>query len=276
MRTLLLAYVFASVSACTLGPEIPSIPEHAFPQYGLSQGPDGWYFTRQDAAWGTSADQHIIRIDPETGALTRPSWSDPKASQSDFYFSPANGLACYITNRPMPTTIEYADPNIWCLQWSETGWQSPYPLPAPINDNHREWSPVIRSGRTVYFASDRPGGQGMGDLYRAKQDETGLWYVQALPTTINSPGGEWNLDVSPDGGHLIFEASHRQTNRTVPGDLYLSEWSDESGWRAATPLSQFNTDGSDLIPRFIGPHQFIFTTVEHGITRMRRGEIPGS
>ena len=35
---------------------------------------------------------------------------------------------------------------------------------------------------------------------------------------------------------------------SIPGDLYMSQH-DDSGWAPAVPLTDFNTAGSDLLPR---------------------------
>ena len=157
------------------------------------------------------------------------------------------------------------------MGWTGEAWRDPVPLPAPVNSEASEWSPVVAADGALYFASDRPGGLGLGDLYRAEPDGE-IWRVTALPDTVNSPGGEWNLDLSPDGNTLIFEASHRPTNRTVPGDLYVSART-ESGWSPARPLAGLNTDGSDLMPRFVGADRFVFTSVEGGEARWRVGGV---
>lgn len=65
------------------------------------------------------------------------------------------------------------------------------------------------------------------------------------PVAFNTPTGEWNIWVSPDENEIIFEASSRPTNVSIPGDLYYS-WRTPAGWTAAIPVEQLNTPDSDL------------------------------
>lgn len=259
------------IGACETLPLDDARLDHAYPQHGLTQGPDGWYMTRQDGTWGTNARQSIWHLNAVSGVLEQLSWTAPEHSDSDFYYSARDARACFISTRPLPTSPERTDANIWCANWTGKAWTQPEPLPAPINSPAGEWSPVLTSTGTLYFASDREGGRGLGDLYRAAPDGMD-WRVEPLSEAINSRGGEWNLDISPDGLRLVFEASHRDTNRTVPGDLYLSVWVD-GNWMPAQPLKHLNTDGSDLMARFISPRRIIFTSVENGDAKFRQADI---
>ena len=63
----------------------------------------------------------------------------------------------------------------------------------------------INQGKTIYFASDMPGGQGGLDLYKAERIG-GSWGVPVnLGPEINSPGNEAFPFMSDDG--FLFYAS---------------------------------------------------------------------
>ena len=50
----------------------------------------------------------------------------------------------------------------------DAGWATPVNLGAPINVPEDDGAPALaKDGRTLYFDSDRPGGQGGRDLYVA-------------------------------------------------------------------------------------------------------------
>ena len=50
----------------------------------------------------------------------------------------------------------------------DAAWATPINLGAPINAPEDDGAPALaRDGRTLYFDSDRPGGQGGRDLYVA-------------------------------------------------------------------------------------------------------------
>jgi hypothetical protein len=106
---------------------------------------------------------------------------------------------------------------------------------------------VTASG-ALYFASARDNGYGQGDLYRAAARGDGFASPEILGLSVNSSTGEWNLWVSASDYDLVFEASSRPSNVSIPGDLYYS-WRTPAGWTAATPLKSLNTRGSELLPR---------------------------
>jgi hypothetical protein len=72
----------------------------------------------------------------------------------------------------------------------------------------------------LYFGSDRPGGFGKTDIWRARQDETGAWRVENAGAGLNSEGDEYEAAPSPDGKRLVL-----MTDR----GLFLSERSGD-GW----------------------------------------------
>ena len=68
-------------------------------------------------------------------------------------------------------------------------WGPPTPLEGDVNTKNWEGSVTIASdGQVLYFSSDRPGGFGGRDLYRAEKLEDGTWgNVQNLGPTVNTP-----------------------------------------------------------------------------------------
>ena len=101
--------------------------------------------------------------------------------------------------------------------------------------NSPDWStahPALSAdGRTLYFASDRPGGVGGTDLWMSV-DHGGGWTAPVnLGTTVNTPGNE--LFPTINGGSLYFSSSgHRNM-----GGLDLFETRPEDGgWSAPRNL----------------------------------------
>lgn len=65
--------------------------------------------------------------------------------------------------------------------------------------------PALSSdGKTLYFASDRPGGQGGSDIWRSHHDGTGWSAPENLGATVNTPGNE--LFPVESGGTLYFSS----------------------------------------------------------------------
>ena len=117
-----------------------------------------------------------------------------------------------------------------------------------VNSDAEEYSPFVTDSGSLFFASDRDGGYGQGDIYRADMLDDGFGPATLLGPNINSPFGEWNMWVAADESELIFESSSRPTNISIPGDLYYSSRTSD-GWTKAKPLTNLNSDGSDLMPR---------------------------
>lgn len=105
------------------------------------------------------------------------------------------------------------------------------PISMSINSpQYWDTSPAFNnSGTTIYFASDRPGGYGGSDIYRATLNERGRWAdVTNMGPDINTAGDEVFPYVSPDNklyfasnGHAgfgqldLFEGVNRGGNVTV-------------------------------------------------------------
>ncbi|MEM6965063.1 MAG: VWA domain-containing protein [Bacteroidota bacterium] len=85
--------------------------------------------------------------------------------------------------------------------WTKLRWQSPERLPAPLNSEYDDTTPFLDSdGKTLYFASNRPGGYGYEDIYRSRRlDES--WTNWSSPENlgfgVNSNYAEIYYCVSP-------------------------------------------------------------------------------
>ena len=51
--------------------------------------------------------------------------------------------------------------------------ESSHPLPEPVNSAGSEWFPRPGADGWLYFGSDRPGGLGATDIWRARSDAAG-------------------------------------------------------------------------------------------------------
>lgn len=99
--------------------------------------------------------------------------------------------------------------------WSEA-------TPAPLNSAARDFDPAFSAdGRFVYFSSDRPGGLGGDDLYRASFDDGVFGAAEHLGAAVNSAGNEWAAMLSPDGRTLLFSSDGRGGAGRM--DLYFAD-----------------------------------------------------
>ncbi|MEJ7596324.1 MAG: hypothetical protein WKG01_00325 [Kofleriaceae bacterium] len=120
--------------------------------------------------------------------------------------------------------------DLWTSRRTGGTWSAPEP--ASLNSAANDFDPAFSAdGAYVYFFSNRPGGAGGDDIYRAPVAATGFGAVEHLGPEINTSGNEWAPCPALDGGGLLFA-----TNR-APGkhDLYFAA-TRGTGFAAATPL----------------------------------------
>ena len=219
-------------------------------QAGLVFSPDGKtaYWTAWNGVWGGDAASprtiHVSRL--EDGG-----WSESALApfsgvfNDDDPFVTLDGRWLYfISDRPDFEGDDRRDGDIWRYSLSGDGALERL----DVNSDADEYSPVVSASGILYFASARDGGPGQGDLYRATHSADGFGPAESLGAAVNSGTGEWNLWVAADESEMLFEASSRPSNVSVPGDLYYS-WKTPAGWTTAVPVSQLNSTGSDLLPR---------------------------
>jgi len=83
----------------------------------------------------------------------------------------------------------------------------PVPLGPPVNTEHSEMGPALSpDGLSLFFSSDRPGGEGSADLWmasRASVDDPWQEPVNLGPP-VNTDVGQNNPVVSPDGQAVVY------------------------------------------------------------------------
>lgn len=124
----------------------------------------------------------------------------------------------------------------------------PEKLPDEINTRHHEISACIsQDGRSIYFASDMPGGYGGVDLYVVRTLPNGKWSEpQNLGPTINTKYDEDFPSLSADGTQLFFSS---KGHTSMGGyDIFRAEFdSDKRKYTGVENLRfPINTPGDDL------------------------------
>jgi outer membrane protein OmpA-like peptidoglycan-associated protein len=103
----------------------------------------------------------------------------------------------------------YYNCDIYCSENSNGEWGPIRSVSDRINQaNTWESQPSISNdGRTLYFVSDRAGGNGGYDIYKSVKNEKGEWgYPVNLGPVINSSGNEKSPFIHPDGKTLYFSS----------------------------------------------------------------------
>jgi len=171
-------------------------------------------------------------------------WSEPAPPafagdgvEADPYFT-TDGRRLYFISTRSTDGVQRKDLDIWRVDRDGKGARgAPVRLPEPINSTGQEWFPRPAPDGWLYFGSDRPGGLGRTDIWRARAGEAGRWIVENLGPAVNTAGDEYEPLPSPDGTRMIVMAADGlyETKRTATG------WSP----RAKLP-PEVNVNGTEI------------------------------
>jgi WD40 repeat protein len=198
-----------------------------------------------------NGDFYFVRSSPEfTGwrimvsRCTSAGWSRPAPPpfagdgvEADPFFT-ADGDTLYFISTRSVDGVPQKDLDIWRVERGNDGvWGAPARLPEPVNSPGAEWFPRPGPDGWLYFGSNRPGGLGGNDIWRAHSDSAGDWTVENLGAAVNTSGDDYEPLPSPNGSRMIIMAD---------GGLYQSLRS-ASGWAPRTKLpGAVNQNGTEI------------------------------
>lgn len=136
--------------------------------------------------------------------------------------------------------------DIYESHYEGEGWAKPEMLGSNVNSPYLETSACFNhKGDIIYFSSNRPGGFGGLDLYRAKKLPNGTWGAPFnLGPNINTEYNEDSPFIHPMGGVLYFSSEGRKNMGGY--DIFKSNF-DESGFEEPKNLGYpINTVDDDI------------------------------
>jgi hypothetical protein len=240
-------------------PGIISIPGHVVGAPAFS--PDGTecYFSVSIFDGINWTDNKILFTRYENGAWTPPalaSFADGRQEGEPLFSRDGNRL--YFTAQN--TSGGRTDTDIFMVQRAskKDEWSKPQPLPAPLNSPKDEWHLSLTADGTMYFISNRDGGQGGMDIYRTVSKPGEPLHVENLGPPVNSEFNEADPAISPDGHTLVFYYDPKR-----PGVMYDSLFicfdNGHGGW--TTPVNmgeEFNKPGHQGSPVFSRDGRVLF------------------
>ncbi len=237
------------------------IVSKSFQELNAVFSPDGneFYFTIADA--GRSFYTIVLYSKNKNGEWEGPEVAPFSGSYSDAdpCFSPDGKKLYFISRRPLDqTSDEPKDFDIWMVERTENGWSAASNLGAPINTDKNEFYVSVTKEGSLFYSGEYEGGIGRGDIYEAKLD-AGKYVVENLGAAINSPTGEGDPYVSPDGDMLIFMSWGRPED-LGRGDLYIS-FKKDGAWQAAKNLGpKINSPQFEYCPMMSPDGKYFFWT----------------
>jgi outer membrane protein OmpA-like peptidoglycan-associated protein len=148
-----------------------------------------------------------------------------------------------------------------------------------VNTSAWESQPSLSAnGRQLFFASDRPGGQGRNDIWVSDRNPDGSWgNPRPLSDSINTAGMDQSPFIHPDGQTLYFMSDgHPGMGQT---DLYYSRLRPDGKWgkpqNMGYPINTTANEGA-LVVGLSGEKAYFATDRADIAGRAPEGRIPYS
>lgn len=193
-------------------------------------------------------------------------WSRPRTapfsghySDADIVFAADGRRAYFVSARPVNGKPR-DDMEIWTIERDANGkWGEPRHVPE-LSSPTDEWFPNLTADGTIYFGSDRPGGVGGTDIWRARFVNGKFAPPENVGAPVNSKGDEIEPFISADEQTLIVAARNRG-DAVGAYDLYVTQRRGERWDPPHHPGPPINSTGWDFAPRLSPDGKiFIFTS----------------
>ncbi|MES2397469.1 MAG: OmpA family protein [Bacteroidota bacterium] len=175
-------------------------------------------------------------------------WSGAKMMSETLNQLGRNNSAIALSNDGQRMLLYRGDPdgNIYESVLNGEEWSEPVKLPDPINSNkHESTASISPDGRTIYFVSNRKGGQGELDIWLCHQDSKGNWgKAENLGSSVNTSQDEEGVFIHPDGKTLYFSS---KGHNTIGGfDIFKSVFENVNWSKPLSLGNLINTTEDDL------------------------------
>ncbi len=138
------------------------------------------------------------------------------------------------------------DGNIYISNFVNNEWSVPEKMPSPINSKAWEThASLSHDGKTLYFTSDREGGFGGLDIYRATRQSNGKWgQVENVGDTINTEYNEEGPFILSNNTLYFCSQGHN----TMGGyDIFYSKMTNDGKWTIPVNMGYpINTTDNDM------------------------------
>lgn len=165
-------------------------------------------------------------------------WSSPRSIGSNINSSKHDASIAISASGNKLFTYRSSNKNagdIYLSELKKGAWTTPSVLNSEINSESWEGSASLSSDeKTLYFTSERPGGYGGRDIYKAELKSNGDWgNVQNLGPTINTRYDEDAPFIHPDGRTLYFSS---KGHNSIGGYDIFYTYLDDGVWDAPSNI----------------------------------------
>ena len=154
--------------------------------------------------------------------------------------------------------------DIWMSRKKDGGWTTAETVSAPVSTAAWESYPTVVADGSLYFVSDRPGGVGRSDIYRAPRLSGGRFGEPVnIGRPANSEEGEGDPFASPDERYLIITSA--RAGGFGEADLYVSFRAADGGWGKPVNLGEtINTPATEFCPMVTPDGRYLFFSRRFG------------
>lgn len=248
----------------------------AFP--ALGDGGQVLFFATHQRGW-TGFRLHVSRWEPEGWRPPEPLPFSGRFNDRAPFPSPDGGVLFFSSDRPLPGEEgrDGGDFNLWEVRANADGsWGEPKPVPG-VNSPADDFHAAVAADGTLFFSSNRMGGIGSYDIYRAVPRDAGYEEPENLGPVVNTAGEETDVFVDPLQRILIVVATERAGG--VGGDDLWITTPEGSGWEELRHLGPaVNSEVYEYGPFLSADEEYLyFTTHLRGLgdlVRVPVAEIP--
>ena len=208
---------------------------------------DFWYSTKQnrlDTIFSVPQSMDTVMLPANNGLNTSRNEGVPSiaANRRTMYFTGCDRPDVLRRKKPLNgEKIEDEDCDIYVVELNDNGeWGIPRNLGAAINSEWWDGQPSISpDGMRLYFASNRPGGYGLADVWYSDYDAGRKTWLppKNAGNTINTPGFDWSPFIAANNRELFFSSDWHQPNYGET-DFYVSVRNQKDQWSLPRNLGQ--------------------------------------
>jgi len=185
-------------------------------------------------------------------------------SDVDITFSPDGKRVFFASERSNNNTTD-----IYYLQRNEKAWSDPIYVEGEVNaDDGDEIHPSVSNKGNLFYRSNKPGGYGDNDLYKAEYVDGKFVNERNLGPNINTQYMETDSFIAQDEKFILFNTKRPEDDNKYM--IYISFQTQENVWSKAVPLGEevasiYGAIGSTLS----ADGKYLFFSSRRGDTRAK-------
>ncbi|MFZ1977709.1 MAG: hypothetical protein WAV76_07100 [Bacteroidota bacterium] len=237
-------------------PGIISLDDRFEARGAFSPNGKEFYFTVTNEKFSA---QKILFCKYLNGKWTKPDTSSfSKTYNNHEPFFSFDGQRLYFTSDRDSRTKENKR-DLFFVNRLKDGWSEPIKLDTPINSDYKENYFCQSRNGTIYFASNRPGGNGSSDIYLVTSNAGKYGVLQNLGSRINK-GYAVDPCIAPDESYIIFASARKWFRWNT--DLYIS-FKKDGTWTEPVDMGDLIDTDADEYGAFFSPDGKYLFFVRH-------------